>query len=80
MPVPVDLGTPETEVTRGGWPRHNVVVLVDVHEVLAGYECGIGLENCQDIHPGDVIEAFEQVQVLRRLESQGQRAEARLSA
>jgi len=52
----------------------------DVHEVLAGYECGIGLENCQDIHPGDVIEAFEQVQVLRRLESQGQRAEARLSA
>jgi translation initiation factor IF-2 len=52
----------------------------DVREVLAGYECGIGLENCQDIRPGDVVEAFEQVQVLRRLEPHGQRSEARLSA
>jgi translation initiation factor IF-2 len=52
----------------------------DVREVPAGYECGIGLENCQDIKPGDVIEAFELVQVLRRLEPQGQRGEARLSA
>ena len=52
----------------------------DVREVLAGYECGIGLENCQDIKPGDVIEVFELVQVLRRLAPQGQRREARLSA
>jgi len=52
----------------------------DVREVLAGYECGIGLENFQDIRPGDVIEAFELVQVLRRLEPQGQRGEVRLSA
>jgi translation initiation factor IF-2 len=52
----------------------------DVREVLGGYECGIGLENCQDIKPGDVIEAFELVQVLRRLAPQGQRNEARLSA
>ena len=52
----------------------------DVREVLAGYECGLGLENWQDIRPGDVIEAFEQVQVLRRLAPHGQRSEARLSA
>ena len=31
----------------------------DVKEVLTGYECGIGLENYNDIKIGDIIEAFE---------------------
>jgi translation initiation factor IF-2 len=31
----------------------------DVKEVMSGYECGIGLENYNDIKVGDVIEAFE---------------------
>jgi translation initiation factor IF-2 len=31
----------------------------DVREVASGYECGIGLENYNDIKRGDVIEAFE---------------------
>jgi translation initiation factor IF-2 len=31
----------------------------DVREVAEGFECGIGLENFQDIHEGDVIEDFE---------------------
>lgn len=35
----------------------------DAKEVAAGYECGIGLENCNDIKTGDIIEAFELVQV-----------------
>ncbi len=30
----------------------------DVKEVAQGYECGIGLENFNDVKPGDVIEAF----------------------
>ncbi|MBI2645860.1 MAG: translation initiation factor IF-2 [Deltaproteobacteria bacterium] len=30
----------------------------DAKEVLQGYECGIGLENYNDIKEGDVIEAF----------------------
>jgi len=30
----------------------------DVREVQAGYECGIGIENYNDIKVGDVIEAF----------------------
>ena len=34
---------------------------------LAGYECGIGLENFNDVKPGDVIEAFEMETVLRKL-------------
>jgi translation initiation factor IF-2 len=31
----------------------------DVAEVRAGLECGMALENFQDIKKGDVIEAFE---------------------
>jgi translation initiation factor IF-2 len=30
----------------------------DAREVASGYECGIGLENFQDLKPGDVIETF----------------------
>ena len=30
----------------------------DVREVSVGYECGVGLENYQDVKVGDVIEAF----------------------
>ncbi|MGE5553198.1 MAG: translation initiation factor IF-2 [Betaproteobacteria bacterium] len=38
----------------------------DVREVAAGYECGIGLEKFQDIKEGDIIEAFEMVEVKRQ--------------
>ena len=31
----------------------------DVREVAQGYECGIGLENYNDLKEGDIIEAFE---------------------
>ncbi len=31
----------------------------DVREVSAGYECGLRIENFQDIKEGDIIEAFE---------------------
>jgi len=31
----------------------------DAKEVATGYECGIGLENYNDVKPGDVIEAFQ---------------------
>jgi len=31
----------------------------DVREVAAGYECGLRIENFQDIKVGDIIEAFE---------------------
>ena len=30
----------------------------DVKEVAAGYECGIGLEKYNDIHEGDIFEAY----------------------
>jgi len=37
----------------------------DVKSVKAGFECGIGLENFQDIHPGDQIEAYRIEEVAR---------------
>jgi translation initiation factor IF-2 len=37
----------------------------DVREVQAGFECGIGLSNNQDLRPGDVIETFEDREIPR---------------
>ena len=34
----------------------------DVKEVQKGFECGVGLENYNDIKVGDVIEAFEEIE------------------
>ncbi|MGZ5299304.1 MAG: translation initiation factor IF-2 [Actinomycetota bacterium] len=39
----------------------------DVREVAAGYECGIGIENFQDIKDGDLIEAYEVREVARTI-------------
>ncbi|MDR2107429.1 MAG: translation initiation factor IF-2 [Holosporaceae bacterium] len=39
----------------------------DVKEVKAGFECGISLENYEDIHPGDMIECFELEEIARQL-------------
>ena len=37
----------------------------DVKSVRAGFECGISLENFQDIHPGDTIEGYRIDEVAR---------------
>jgi translation initiation factor IF-2 len=39
----------------------------DVTEVRDGFECGIGLENFQDVKEGDSIEAFEVEEVARQI-------------
>jgi translation initiation factor IF-2 len=39
----------------------------DVREVQEGFECGIGLENFQDVKEGDVIEAYEVREIARSL-------------
>ncbi|HEY1330431.1 MAG TPA: translation initiation factor IF-2 [Actinomycetota bacterium] len=39
----------------------------DVREVAEGFECGIGLENFQDVHEGDVVETYEVREVARTL-------------
>jgi len=37
----------------------------DVREVQAGFECGVGLSDFQDLHQGDVIETFEEREIQR---------------
>jgi len=39
----------------------------DAKEVASGYECGLNIENFNDIKPGDYIEAFESVEVKKTL-------------
>jgi translation initiation factor IF-2 len=39
----------------------------DVNEVKSGYECGIGIRNFNDIKPGDIIEAYEEREIKRKL-------------
>lgn len=39
----------------------------DVKEVQAGYECGIGIENFQDIKPGDIFEIYQVEEVQAEL-------------
>ncbi len=48
----------------------------DAREVQSGYECGIGLENYQDLKAGDVIEVYEKEEVARRLSPESGRAAA----
>ncbi len=40
----------------------------DAKEVAQGYECGIGIENYNDIKEGDVIEAFAMEEIERKQE------------
>jgi len=39
----------------------------DVKEVASGYECGLNIEKYNDIKVGDIVEAYEEVEVSRTL-------------
>ncbi len=39
----------------------------DVKEVAKGYDCGLQIKNYNDIQQGDVIEAFKEVAVKKKL-------------
>jgi len=43
----------------------------DVKEVEKGYECGIGIENFNDVKVGDVIECYRKEEVARTLQQAG---------
>jgi len=38
----------------------------DAKEVAKGFECGIGIENYNDIKEGDIIEAFKMEEIERK--------------
>ena len=39
----------------------------DVKEVKNGYECGLNIAKYNDIRVGDIVEAYEEVEVSRKL-------------
>ncbi len=39
----------------------------DAKEVAKGYDCGMQVKNYNDIHVGDVLEAFQEVEVKKKL-------------
>jgi translation initiation factor IF-2 len=45
----------------------------DVREVKEGYECGIGVENFNDIKVGDIIECYRREEVARTLSGETRR-------
>ena len=47
----------------------------DVKEVASGFECGMGLENWQDIQVGDQFEIIEMVKVARKLNDSAPKTE-----
>jgi translation initiation factor IF-2 len=57
-------GTVVTDTTVNTLRRFNE----DAREVAAGYECGIVLNNYQDVREGDVLEVYETRQVERELQ------------
>jgi translation initiation factor IF-2 len=57
-------GTVVTDTTVDTLRRFNE----DAREVAAGYECGIVLNNYQDVREGDVLEVYETRQVERELQ------------
>ncbi|MDR2126912.1 MAG: translation initiation factor IF-2 [Prevotellaceae bacterium] len=39
----------------------------DVKEVASGYDCGLNIEKFDDVRVGDIIEAYEKIEVKRKL-------------
>ena len=39
----------------------------DVKEVSTNFECGISLQNCNDMKEGDIIETFQEIEVKQKL-------------
>jgi translation initiation factor IF-2 len=66
------LRSSEVRVVRGGIVVHEGKLASlkrfkdDAREVAAGYECGISIENFNDIKEGDIIEAFEMREIARK--------------
>mgnify|MGYP005661826671 CR=1 FL=1 len=72
----------EGKITRGAFARlirNDVVVHEgkisslkrfkdDVKEALTGYECGIKLENFNDVHSNDLVEAYTYEEIAPKLE------------
>ena len=50
--------------TRNNWIEYQKAA---VEKVKNNYECGLNVEKFNDIKEGDIIEAYEEVEVARKL-------------
>jgi translation initiation factor IF-2 len=57
------------KVSEGGRVNSLKRFKEDVKEVLAGYECGIGIDRFDDFKVGDIIEVYVQEKVKALLET-----------
>lgn len=63
----------KVRVIRDGIVRHTGVLASlkrykdDAKEVLTGFECGLSVQNFNDLQEGDIIEPFEEVEVQKTL-------------
>ena len=39
----------------------------DVKEVVSGQDCGLGIENFNDLKVGDIVEGYEIIEIKRKL-------------
>ncbi len=39
----------------------------DVKEVVGGYECGLNIQNYNDIKTGDIVEGYQEVEIKKTL-------------
>lgn len=66
------LRSSEVRIVRGGIVVHEGKLASlkrfkdDAKEVASGYECGISIENFNDIKEGDIVEAFEMREIARK--------------
>ena len=47
-------------LTYGSYAEINALFKEDVKDVQKGYECGLTIQNFNDIKVGDVVEVFEE--------------------
>ena len=74
---PVSYGKKVKYTTRKDWrgyfpvdlKKHcNMMFKDDVKEVDAGYECGISINNYNDLKVSDIIEAYKMVETKKKLD------------
>ena len=49
------------------YPYFKRLIKDDVKEVASGYDCGLNINNYNDVKEGDMVEAFEEIEVSKKL-------------
>ena len=57
----------DTTVAENATVDEEVKEVREVKEVVAGQDCGLNIENYNDIKVGDIVEGYEEFEVKRKL-------------